>query len=374
MKESTRYIGLDDSRDTIQVAVAEAGRGEEVREHGAISNTPEALRKLVRKLGRPRDLYFVYEAGPGGYEIYRELNALGANCVVAAPSQTPRRAGERIKNDRRDAVTLARLHRAGELTPVWVPDAETEAMRDLTRAREDAKYAQTRARQRLQSFLLRHGRRYNGKSRWTQAHLSWIRAQRFDHPAQQVCLDEYLEAVGEATVRVKNLETEICRLLPQWSRASVVTALTAHRGVSVLVAATTVAELGDLTRFDRARPLMGFIGLVPSLNATGLRHRTGAITKTGNAHVRRCLVEAAWAYRHPARRTAHLKRRLDGQPKAVQEIAWKAQLRLCGRYRRMIARGVNHNKVITAIARDLVGFLWATARVAAAPSPAPVRN
>jgi transposase len=362
MRHCTRYVGLDESKNTIQVAIAEAGVRDEVREYGSISNTPEALRKLVRRLGRAGDLSFAYEAGPTGYGTYRELRALGANCVVVAPSKTPRRSGEKVKSDRRDAVNLARLHRAGELTPVWVPDESTEAMRDLTRAREDCKFAQTRARQRLNSFLLRHGRLFAGKSRWTALHLTWVRRQSFQHASQQVCLDEYLEAVEEATRRVKRLEQQMRELLPSWDRAPVVRALMAHRGVSLVVAATTVAELGELTRFNRARQAMGFVGLVPSLDASGLRHRTGPITKTGNAHVRRVLVEAAWAYRHPARRSVELQRRLQGQPPEVQEISWKGQLRLCGRYRRMRARGMQHNKVVVAIARELVGFLWATAR------------
>ena len=363
MKHSTRFIGLDDSKESIEVAVAESGQRDEARRYGVIPNTPAALRKLVRGLGRPKTQHFVYEAGPNGYGIYRELKALGANCVVVAPSQTPCRPGRRIKTDRRDAAMLARLHRAGELTSVWVPDEQTEAMRDLTRAREDARYAQTRAQQRLNSFMMRHGRIYGGKTRWNRTHVRWLREQRFAHPSQRICLDEYLETVQEAARRVERYNEQIRQLMPEWSRAPVVKALMAHRGVSLLTATTTVSELGDLTRFDRARDLMGFVGLVPSLNATGLRHRTGGITKTGNAHVRRCLVEAAWAFRHPARRTLHLQRRLEGQPQAIQDIAWNAQVRLCGRYRRLRARGKQHNKVVTAIARELVGFLWDTARV-----------
>lgn len=371
MRKCTRFIGLDESKESIQVAIAEGGQRGEVREYGAIPNSPEALRKLVRRLGRPRDLHFVYEAGPCGYGTYRELKALGADCLVVAPSKTPHRSGDRIKNDRRDAVILARLHRAGELTAVWVPEPETEAMRDLTRAREDAKYAQTRARQRLGSFLLRHGRRYLGACRWTRMHLRWLHEQRFELPGQQVCLEEYLQAVEEATARVERLEEQIREQLKDWSQAPVVKALMVHRGVSLVVAATVVAELGDLSRFDRVRPLMGFVGLVPSLNATGLRYRRGSITKTGNGHVRRCLVEAAWAYRHPARRTAHLRQRSKGQPQVVQDIAWRAQLRLCGRYRKMAARGLHRNEVVTAIARELVGFLWATAKAVTA-NTAPV--
>ena len=361
MKKCSRFVGLDDSKNSIDVAVASEGRDGEVRSYGTIENTPEAVRKLVRRLGRPKDLNFVYEAGPCGYGVYRELLALGANCMVAAPSKTPRRSGDRIKTDRRDALALARLHRAGELHPVWVPDEETEAMRDLTRAREDAKYVQTKARQRLGSFLLRHGRRYPGRSHWTKTHLKWLAEQRFAQPSQQICLDEYVEAVKQASARVQRLEARVRELVSEWSLGPVVSAMTAHRGVSLIVAATVCAELGDLTRFDRAREVMGFVGLVPSLHATGATRRTGAITKTGNAHVRRVLVEAAWSYPHPARRTAHMRRKLEGQPEEVQAIAWKGQVRMCGRHRRMIARGKHPNKTTTAIARELMGFLWATA-------------
>lgn len=370
MNKYTRIVGLDESKESIQVAVADPEPGGEVREYGAIPNTPEALGKLVRRLGRPKDLFFVYEAGPCGYVTHRRLRALGVNCVVVAPSKTPRRPGDRIKNDRRDAVNLARLCRAGELTTVWVPDEETEAMRDLTRAREDAKYAETRARQRLQSFLLRHGRRYPGRTSWGNRHARWLAEQRFAHPGQHVALEEYCEAVREATRRVARLDQQMRDLVPTWSMAPVVQALMAHRGVSSVVGSTFVAELGDVTRFDRARDLMGFVGLVPSLHATGQTRHTGPITKTGNGHVRRCLVEAAWAFRHPARRTQHLNRRLRGQPEAVQAIAWKTQVRLCGRYRKLRARGKPHNIIITAIARELVGFLWATARLVSLPATA----
>jgi transposase len=373
MKQSIRIVGLDESKESIQVAVADAAPGREVREYGAIPNTPEALRKLVRRMGRPRSLFFVYEAGPCGYGTYRTLCSLGAHCVVVAPSKTPRRAGVRIKNDRRDAVNLARLYRAGELTTVWVPDTETEAMRDLTRTREDVKYAETRARQRLQSFLLRHGRRYPQRSPWGPSHWRWLSEQCFAHPAQQVAFEESCEAVREGTRRVERLESQIREFTSGWTMAPIVQALTAHRGVSHIVATTVVSEIGDLTRFERARDLMGFVGMVPSLHATGLSRRTGSITKTGNSHVRRCLVESAWAFRHPARRTRHLRRRLQGQPQVVQEIAWKAQLRLCGRYRRLRARGKPHNVIITALARELVGFLWATAR-AVTPAPSIVAH
>jgi len=364
MKKCTRYVGLDDSKNSIDVAVASEGRDGEVRSYGSIPNTGN----------------------------YRDLLALGANCMVAAPSKTPRRSGDRIKTDRRDAIKLARLHRAGELHriktdrrdaiklarlhragelhPVWVLDEESEAMRDLTRAREDAKYVQTKARQRLGSFLLRHGRRYPGRSHWTKTHLKWLAEQKFSQPSQQICLDEYVEAIRQASARVQRLEAQVRELVSVWSLEPVVSAMTAHRGVSLVVATTVCAELGDLTRFERVRELMGFVGLVPSLHATGLGRRVGAITKTGNGHVRRVLVEAAWAYRHPARRTAHIQRSLKDQPEEVQAISWKGQVRLCGRHRRMIARGKHPNKVAIAIARELLAFLWATARMAKPMSPA----
>jgi len=364
MSKCKRFVGLDDSKATISVAVADEGRDGEIRRFGTIENSPEALKKLVRRLGRPKSLYFVYEAGPGGYGIYRELLALGAHCIVAAPTLTPKRSGDQIKTDPRDAESLARLHRAGELVPIWVPDTDTEAMRDLTRAREDAKYAQTKARQRLQSFLLRHGRRYPGRSPWTRMHLRWLAEQRFEHPSQQISFDEYVGSIEETTARVARFDSQILELIDSWSQSHVVRALATHRGVSYLTAATLVAEIGDLTRFDRAQDIMGFVGLVPSLYASGQRSLSGSITKTGNSHARRVLVEAAWAYRHPARRTTVLRRRLEGQPEEVQRISWRAQVRLCGRYRRLRARGKQHNKTVVAIARELTGFLWATARAA----------
>jgi transposase len=365
MSDFTRYVGLDDSKDQIDVAVAEVGAAGEVRRLGPIANTPEALRKLVRRLGPKRQLSFAYEAGPCGYGIYRELKALGVDCVVAAPSKTPKRPGDRIKSDGRDAEQLARCHRAGDLTRVWVPDPETEGMRDLTRAREDAKYAQTKARQRLKALLLRYGHRYPGRSSWTKSHFRWLAERSFEHPASQLAYEESLRAVEEAGARIARLDDQIAVQCETWSMASVVRALTAHRGVSLLTAATVVAEIGDMTRFDNPRHLMAFLGLVPSLHQTGSRCRTGRITKTGNAHVRRVLVEAAWAYRHPARRTLHLRRRLDGQSEAVQELSWRGQLRLCGRYRTLRLRGKQQNKVTTAVARELVGFLWETARLVA---------
>jgi transposase len=365
MEQFTRFVGLDDSKNAIDVAIAEGGPDGEVRYYGTIPNTPEAVLKLVRRLGPREQLLFAYEAGPCGYETYRLLRGWGVACQVVAPSKTPRRTGDRIKTDHRDAVALVRLLRAGELVPVWVPDEETEAMRDLTRGREDAKFVETRARQRLSAFLLRHGRRYPGATTWGGAHAEWVSKQTFPRPSQLVVLGEYSGAVEEATRRVRRLDEQIRELVPLWSMAPVVKAYQAFRGVSMVVGSTVASELGDIRRFDSPKELMGFVGLVPWLRATGLSSYSGGITRTGNSHVRRCLVEAALAYRHPAKMSNLIRLRQRGQLPEVEALAWKAQVRLCGRFRKLRARGKDYNKVVTAIARELVGFLWAAAQIAA---------
>jgi transposase len=324
------------------------------------------LRKLVLEAGPRARLRFAYEAGPCGYGVQRRLNRLGCVCWVVAPSLVPRRPGERVKTDRRDAATLARLLRAGELMPVWVPDEEHEALRDLTRAREDAKQVQTRARQRLQAFLLRHGSLYGGRCRWTQAHRRWLETLRLPRPAQQVVLEEYAQAVDEATARVQRLTQQLAAAVEGWGLAPQVRALQALRGVSLVVAATVLAEIGRLNRFQHPKQLMAYVGLVPSEHSSGPRVRRGAITKAGNGHVRRVLTEAAWAYRHPPRRTRALRLRQEGQSTAVQAAAWRAQLRLCGRYRQLLARGKVKQQVVTAIARELVAYMWEIDRASAA--------
>ena len=279
-----------------------------------------------------------------------------------APTLIPRKPGDRVKTDRRDAVTLANLHRAGQLTPVWVPDPDREAVRDLTRAREDMKVAETKARQRLGAFLLRHDRVYSGKSRWTQAHFRWLEEQKFEISLQQLVFQEYVDAAIAAGKRTDALVAQMHEMLTDWSERPTVEALMSLRGVSTITAMTVLAELGDLTRFDSPRELMGFLGLVPGEYSSGSRRRQGAITKTGNGHVRRLLVESAWAYRFPARKTAHLRRKGAKAPDRVQAIAWAAQKRLCGRYWKLShRRGMPKNKVVTAIARELVGFIWAIA-------------
>jgi len=362
MKEFSKYVGLDTHKETIAVAVADA-LGGKARYYGEIANTPEAIRKLVKNLCPDGEvLSFCYEAGPCGYEVYRQISQLGHHCSVVAPSLIPVKPGERVKTDRRDSEKLCRLDRAGELTPVWVPDQEQEAMRDLTRAREDMKGVERTIKQRLNAFLLRYGRMYeSGKSRWTQAHFRWLEGLKFDIAVQQIVFQEYVDAVKQAEVRVAGLEKEMEKALEHWVLAPVVEALMALRGIKLITAMTVMAELGDITRFDSPRQLMSFLGLVPSEASSGLTRRRGGITKTGNGHVRRVLVEAGWCYRFPARKTAYLQRRAEKCSEAVQAIAWKAQKRLCGRYTHLLERGKLKVQVCTAVARELVGFIWAIA-------------
>lgn len=368
MKEFSKYVGLDVHKETIAVSVAEANGGE-IRYLGEIANTPEAIDKLVKQLRKGgADLSFCYEAGPCGYGIHRQLTDLGWDCQVVAPSLIPKKAGDRVKTDRRDSLMLARLHRAGELTAVWVPDGAQEALRDLTRAREDMKHLQRQAKQRLLAFLLRHGKRYDGKNNWTLAHYRWLETVKFDHPVQQIVFQEYVDTVKAMTRRVAALDEQIENATAGSVFWPVIEGLMALRGVNLLTATTIVAEIGDLRRFAGAPQLMAYLGVVPSEHSSGGTKSRGGITKTGNGHVRRVLVEAAWAYRHPARKTAVLQKRAERTSEAVQEIAWKAQTRLCGRYRLFEARGKLKVQACTAIARELAGFIWAIGQ--ALPQPA----
>jgi transposase len=355
------YIGLDVHKETIAVAVARAGRGvPESREE--IANRPKSVAKLVERLSQDFDgevLLFCYEAGPCGYGLYRQLLELGHDCQVVAPSLIPRKPGERIKTDRRDARKLAQALRNGDLTAVWVPDEEQEAMRDLTRARDDMKAQERKARQQLNAYVLRHGHAWpSNKTRWTQTHYNWLESLRFAHDWQQVVLQEYIDAVKTASQRVTDITAQMERVLPQWSLAPVVESLVALRGVDKLAAMVLLAELGDISRFDSPRQLMAFLGLVPSEHTSGGRRRQGAITKTGNRHARRMLVESAWSYRFPARRTAHLRRKAVNASDEAKVIAWRAQKRLCGRYRTLIQAGKNTKQTTVAVARELVGFIW----------------
>ena len=332
---------------------------------GVIPNRPEAVRRLVKKLGPVERLRVCYEAGPTGYVLYWQLTEMGVKCEVVAPTLVPVKVGDKVKTDRRDAAKLARCYRAGDLTPVWVPDVAHEALRDLVRARLAAKRDQLRHRHRLQKFLLRHGRRPPEKVRtWTEAHLKWVRdGVRFDQPAQEATLNDYLNEVERARERIQRLEHAIddsIGRMPEQMRA-VVNALQALRGVAKVSAVTVVAELGQVSRFEKPKQLMGYAGIVSREDSSGVRERRGAITKTGNAHLRRIVVEAAWSYRHRPAKGPQLRKRQEGQSEEVKAIAWKAQHRLHARYWKLAAKGKPKQKVVTAVARELLGFIWAIA-------------
>jgi transposase len=360
---STLYIGLDVHKESIAVAYVAKDHDADVIYLGTIGTRHVDIDTLVRKLqSKAKHLVFVYEAGPCGYWLYRYLSKKGYVCWVVAPSLIPKKAGDRVKTDRRDAIQLARLMRSGDLTSVYVPTVEDEAIRDLCRAREDAIADLKAAKFRLKAFLLRQDIRYTGQATWGPAHLRWLSEVVCPTPAQQIVFQEYVRAVTEHTERLQRLEQELQEHVKSWRLHPVVEALQALRGVQFTVAVTTVAELGDLTRFENPRQLMKYLGLIPSEYSTGERRRQGAITKAGNTHARRALVEGAWAYRYPANVSRHLQLRLEKQPKVIQDLSWKAQVRLCKRYRRLIARGKHANQVVVAIARELVGFMWAIAK------------
>ena len=359
--KKVRFWGLDVHAETIAVAVAEPDG--EVRSLGNIPNREESVRKLVKKLGPAEQLRACYEAGPTGYVLYWQLTALGVKCDVVAPTLVPVKAGERVKTDRRDATKLARSHRAGDLTSVWVPDDAHEALRDLVRAREAAKQDQMRARHRLSKFLLRHGRRPPaGVKPWTLKYMDWIRRQvQFAQPAQEYTRLDYVHEVEHSDNRVRRLEAaigEAIKLAPAQMQ-EVIQALQALRGIAQISAVTIVSELGQISRFPRARQLMSYSGAVASENSSGKRVQRGAITKTGNAHLRRVVVEAAWAYRHRPALGAALRRRQQAVGEEVKEIAWKAQHRLHKRFRSLTATGKNKQKTMTALGRELLGFIWA---------------
>lgn len=359
------YVGLDVHKDTISVAVALPGRTAG-RFEGEIGNKPKQIEKLVQRLSERfagQMLLFCYEAGPCGFVLHRQISQLGYDCEVIAPSKIPRKAGEKIKTDRLDAVKLSQYLRAGELSSVWIPGHEQEAMRDLTRARGDMKGQQLKARQQLNAFVLRHGHHWpSNKCRWTKSHYNWLESLTFKHAFQQIVLQEYVDAVKAADARVAEMDRQIEAAVPSWSYAPIVASLMALRGLDRLAAVTLLAELGDISRFESPRQLMAFLGLVPSEHSSGGRRRQGAITLTGNAHARRMLIESAWSYRFPARQTMHLKRKMVGASETAKAISWKAQKRLCGRYRRLVEAGKNTKLVCVAIARELAAFVWDVVR------------
>jgi transposase len=363
MKKATRFVGLDVHADTIAVAVAEPGRDGEVRALGVIPNQREALRALIKKLGGPKNLKVCYEAGPTGYALYWQLVELGVECEIVAPTLVPQKPGERVKTDRRDAIKLARCHRAGDLTAVFVPEPALEALRDLVRAREAAKKDEVRARHRLTKLLLRAGRRFAGTKTWSAKYLEWARKQQFEHPAQQTTLVDYLDEVEHHNERVRRLELAIADAVekaPTTLRA-IIEGLQALHGVAKLTATTLAVEIGTFSRFEHPKQLMAWAGCTPREHSTGGpgKHKRGAITKTGNAHVRRVLCEAAWQYQRRPGKT--LRKRQRKLPTHINELGEKAQHRLCRRFAALTARGKPSTKAVTAIARELLGFVWAIA-------------
>jgi len=355
------YVGLDVHKSSISVTTAEEGRDGTVRFIGTIPNTTADVTKLAKRLAKEgHRLAFCYEAGACGYGIYRLLVELGHECMVAAPSLIARKPGERIKTDRRDSEKLALQHRFGDLTAVWVPDPVHEAIRDLVRARMDAVMQLMRARQQCLAFLLRHGRNYgSGKKNWTLRHRRWLATQTFVQTTHQIVFQDYVEAVWASQDRRDQLEVQIKTMLPDWSMAPLVEALRTIRGIDLISSVIFVAAVGDLGRFATPRQLMAYLGLVPSEQSSGSRIRRGGITRAGNSEARRMLVEAAWSYRYQPRVSSGKTDVVERQPKPVRDIAWKAQVRLCGRYRKLAAGGKKPTVVVTAIARELSGFVWA---------------
>ena len=372
MDESSKvYVGLDVHKDTIAIAQAAPGR-DPARLMGEIAHDVNRLIRKLQPLGDPAGVHIVYEAGPTGYGLQRKLRELGYACEIIAPSLIPKRAGDRVKTDRRDCLRLAELSRAGELKAIWIPDPADEAIRELSRAREDAVTARTRARHQLRGFLLRHDIRYPGKTAWTKTFGRWLATLSFDAPGSQIAFTEYCLAVQSCDARVERLSLSLLQAIQGWRFEEVVRALCALRGIDAVSGIGLVAEIGDIARFDHPRKLMGYLGLVPSERSSGERVNRGPITKSGNAHARRLLTEAAWCYRFKPRVGYQAQRRQEDLPESARAIAWKAQLRLTERYAKLHARGVTLNKVCVAVARELAGFVWAVARNASAgPLSAP---
>lgn len=368
---SEAFIGMDTAKLRNAVAIAEAGRRGEVRYLGEVDTSEAATRKLVARLAaKYSKLTFCYEAGPTGYGLHRLIEGLGQTCIVVAPSLIPRKAGDRVKTNRRDAEGLAKLLRAGELTSVWVPDERHEAMRELSRARDAARQDLMRKRQQVSSMLLRLGRHYPGIKTWGARHRSWLANLRLDHPEQRFAHEELLQAERQAAERIARIEQAIRTAVADWSLASLVPALMAMRGINLVSAVTILAEIGDLSRFEAPRQVMAYLGLVPSERSTGESVKRGSITKAGNGRARRVLVEAAWAYRHPARVGYEKQAQVAAAPMRAREIAWKAQVRLCARFRTLSRKGKKSTVVATAIARELAGFIWAIARELPGAKPA----
>ncbi len=354
------YVGMDAHKESIEIAIAEGDICGEVRRYGRIGGTKEAFMRFLRKLiSRGKTLHFCYEAGPTGYELYRLITGLGHTCIVVAPSLIPKKPGDKVKTDKRDAEQLARLYRAGELTAVYVPDAEDEAMRDLVRAREEAMHTRTKAKQRLKAFLLRHDIRCPHSENWSEAHLRWLAEIKLPHPTSQIAYQEYLDSVTEAAKREERIMKEIDKHIRHWRLWPAVEALMSLKGVRMITACTIITELGDLSRFDNPKKLMAFLGLTPTENSTSDRIKRGSITKTGNNRVRRVLIEAAWNYRFNPKVNKDIQRRQEYLPLKIRSISWEAQLRLNHRYKSMMQKGKIKNIIVVSIARELSAFIWA---------------
>ncbi|BED89092.1 IS110 family transposase [Pseudoalteromonas sp. MM1] len=364
-KHSILFIGLDTHKEFNEVAYIEEHRGAQPVHLGRISSSKVAVQKLVRQFESKypgATLHFVYEAGPCGYWIYRLITSLGHCCYVVAPSLIPKKPGEKIKTDKRDALKLAKLLKSEDLTPIYVPEPEDEAVRDLSRAREVAMKDLKDAKYQLKALLLRNNINYKGTANWSQKHLRWLTELVLPHPAQHIVLQEFLHTINERISRLERLDNELTHHVHQWRYYPVVKAIQAMRGVRLLVATGVVAELGDLSRFDHPRKLMSYLGLVPSEHSSGGKRHIGAITKCGNGRARRLLVEGAHTYRYAANISTDMQKRQEGLPKDIIDIAWKAQLRLCKRYKKMIAKGKHYNLVVTAIAREMIAYIWAIAK------------
>lgn len=360
MNKHITYVGLDAHQETIHAATLLPAAVRPAED--SLANTPEGLRRFVRRLRRraPGEVVCAYEAGPLGYGLMRELKGLGVGCVVVAPALIPVKPGDRIKTDRRDAWKLAELLRSGLLTAVHAPTPEQEAVRDLCRAREAVKRDQTRVRHRLSKLLLRRGVRWTlGRRAWTRAHLEWLRGRRFEHAADQSILDDHLLALEQLESRLAALDTRLEAIASEAPWVEPAGWLRCFRGIDTLTALALLAEIHDWRRFGSPRELMAYLGMVPSERSSGGRQRRGGITRAGNVRVRRLLVEAAWHYRHRPAVGFRLRERRQGQSPRVIAIADRAQHRLHARYRRLIARGKAHNQVVVAVGRELVGFLWA---------------
>ena len=361
-KHNILFIGLDTHKEFNDVAYIEDQRGAQPIHLGRIPSAKQSIKKLVRQFESKypnATLHFVYEAGPCGYWIYRLITSLGHCCYVVAPSLIPKKPGERIKTDKRDALKLAKLLKSEDLTPIYVPEPEDEAIRDLSRAREVAMKDLKDAKYQLKALLLRNNINYAGTANWSLKHLRWLTELVLPHPAQQIVLQEFIQTITERISRLERLDNELSHHVYQWRYYPVVKAIQAMRGVRLLVAAGVVAELGDLTRFDHPRKLMSYLGLVPSEHSSGGKRHLGAITKCGNGRARRLLVEGAHSYRHAANISTELQKRQEGLPKQIVDIAWKAQLRLCKRYKKLINKGKHYNLVVTAIAREMIAYIWA---------------